>query len=52
MPLGSQHRRILLALALLSALAMTLPARAQQQPPEDPEDEKQVGLWLDQTISV
>jgi len=33
--------------------AMAVPARAQQQPePEDPEDEKQVGLWLDQGISA
>jgi Protein of unknown function (DUF2490) len=32
-------------------LALTLTARAQQQPPEDPEDEKQFGLWLDQGIS-
>ena len=31
--------------------ALTLPMRAQQQPPEDPEDEKQLGLWLDQGIS-
>jgi hypothetical protein len=32
---------------------LTVPARAQQQqPPEDPEDEKQVGLWLDQGISA
>src|SRR5271154_5028726 len=32
---------------------LAIPARAQQQsPPEDPEDEKQVGLWLDQGIST
>ena len=29
-----------------------VPARAQLQPPEDPEDEKQIGLWLDQGISA
>ena len=30
-----------------------VPARAQQQqPPEDPENEKQIGLWLDQGISA
>jgi hypothetical protein len=52
MPSGSQRQRILLALALLCAFALTLPARAQEQPVEDPENEKQVGLWLDQTISV
>lgn len=27
-------------------------AQQQQQPPEDPEDEKQIGLWLDQGIST
>ena len=27
-------------------------ARAQSQQPEDPEDEKRIGLWLDQGISV
>ncbi|MGA7316539.1 MAG: DUF2490 domain-containing protein [Silvibacterium sp.] len=32
---------------------MALPARAQQQQePEDPEDDKQIGLWLDQGISA
>jgi len=31
---------------------LAVPARAQHQPPEDPEDEKQVGLWLDQGISA
>jgi Protein of unknown function (DUF2490) len=32
---------------------MAVPARAQQQqPPEDPEDEKQFGLWLDQGVSA
>jgi len=30
-----------------------MPARAQQQnEPEDPEDEKQIGLWLDQGVST
>lgn len=43
-----------LALFVTAALcfALTLAARAQQtEPPEDPEDEKQFGLWLDQGIS-
>jgi hypothetical protein len=32
---------------------LSLPARAQQQPqPEDPEDDKQIGLWLDQGLST
>jgi hypothetical protein len=37
---------------LLCFCVATGRARAQQQPPEDPEDEKQVGLWLDQGIST
>jgi hypothetical protein len=41
-----------MVVALLSC-AMAVPARAQQQqPPEDPEDEKQIGLWLDQGVSA
>ena len=39
---------IVLAVAFCCLLAP--PARAQQ-PPEDPEDDKQLGLWLDQGIS-
>ena len=39
---------IVLAVAFCCVLAA--PARAQQ-PPEDPEDDKQLGLWLDQGIS-
>jgi hypothetical protein len=39
--------------ALLWSCFLAFPARAQQQPqPEDPEDEKQIGLWLDQGIST
>ncbi len=46
-------RRTALAIAILCCCVVALPARAQQQPlPEDPEDEKQVGLWLDQGIST
>lgn len=37
--------------ALLGCCLTALPARAQQQP-EDPEDEKRFGLWLDQGISA
>jgi hypothetical protein len=33
-----------------TALACRGPAAAQQ--PEDPEDEKQIGLWLDQEVSI
>lgn len=39
--------------AALCGCGLVVPAGAQQQqPPEDPEDEKQVGLWLDQGISA
>jgi hypothetical protein len=31
---------------------MTRQARAQQQPPEDPGDDKKLGIWLDQGIST
>jgi len=38
---------------LLFCIGLAVTATAQQpQPPEDPEDEKQVGLWLDQGISA
>ena len=33
-------------------LSCVVSGRAQQQPPEDPEDDKQIGLWLDQGISA
>lgn len=40
-------------LAIVFCCVTVVPARAQQQqPPEDPEDEKQIGLWLDQGISA
>jgi Protein of unknown function (DUF2490) len=46
-------RRTLFVLAILCSCVLTAAARAQQQPlPEDPDDEKQVGLWLDQGIST
>jgi hypothetical protein len=41
-----------IALAALICCAMIGQARAQQQPPEDPEDSKKLGLWLDQGIST
>jgi hypothetical protein len=37
-------------LALLCSCMLALSARGQQSKPEDPEDEKQFGLWLDQGI--
>jgi Protein of unknown function (DUF2490) len=40
-------------LAVLCNCLLAVPARTQQQQqPEDPEDEKQIGLWLDQGIST
>jgi len=40
-------------LAIVLCCVTVVPARAQQQqPPEDPENEKQIGLWLDQGISA
>jgi hypothetical protein len=44
---------IRLVLAVIGCCILAVPARAQQQQePEDPEDDKQVGLWLDQGISA
>ena len=45
-------RRILCVLALMCACFLAIRARAQQQLPEDPENEKQIGLWLDQGVSI
>ena len=48
-----RRRCVLLVFTLLCYDGLTVSARAQQQQvPEDPEDEKQVGLWLDQGISA
>jgi hypothetical protein len=49
-----QHNSFVpLVLGLLCCCLLTVPARAQQQqPPEDPEDEKQFGLWLDQGMTA
>ena len=45
--------RITFVFALIGCCLLAIPAKAQQQPePEDPEDEKQIGLWLDQGISA
>ena len=46
-------RRIVCVIAVACSCVLAVPARAQQQnEPEDPEDEKQIGLWLDQGIST
>jgi hypothetical protein len=45
--------RRLFMFVLLCCCILAVPAKAQQQPQtEDPEDEKQIGLWLDQGISA
>ena len=44
--------QISFATAALCCCLLTAAAKAQQQKPEDPEDEKQIGLWLDQGIST
>ncbi len=50
---GLAFRYAVLELVVLCSFVLAIPARTQQQPePEDPEDEKQVGLWLDQGIST
>jgi hypothetical protein len=41
-----------IVLAALFCCVMTGQTRAQQHPPEDPEDDKKLGLWLDQGIST
>jgi hypothetical protein len=47
------NRRVVILLTLICFCVLIVPARAQQQqPPEDPENEKQIGLWLDQGIST
>jgi hypothetical protein len=47
------NRCVLFVVVVLFCNGLAFPARAQQQqPPEDPEDEKQVGFWLDQGISA
>ena len=42
----------MIPLAALCCCILTGQARAQQQKPEDPEDDKKLGLWLDQGISA
>lgn len=43
----------ILAAAVWCTCTFAISAAAQQQqPPEDPEDEKQIGLWLDQPVSL
>ena len=48
-----KKRRSICVLAVLCSCIWAGPVRAQQQPePEDPEDDKQFGLWLDQGVST
>lgn len=43
---------VFVLLVLLSSCVLADSASAQQTKPEDPEDEKGIGLWLDQAISA
>jgi hypothetical protein len=53
MRVAQQNSFVPLVLGLLCSFLLTVAARTQQQqPPEDPEDEKLVGLWLDHVISA
>ena len=46
-------KRTILASGVLIGCLSAIPALAQQQPqPEDPEDDKKIGIWLDQGIST
>jgi hypothetical protein len=45
------RRRLAFVFAILCSCALAAPAKAQQLP-EDPEDGKKIGLWLDQAIST
>ena len=46
-------RRTVFVLAIICCCALAVPAIAQrQQRAEDPENEKRIGLWLDQGIST
>jgi hypothetical protein len=47
------NRRIMWLPAVLCSCILAVSARAQQRSlPEDPEDDKKIGLWLDQGISA
>jgi hypothetical protein len=48
---GNRRTVPVLAVAAMYCCVLAVPARAQQQV-EDPENEKQIGLWLDQGISA
>ena len=48
----SGFERAVCLLLVLFYCVLAAPAHAQQQEPEDPEDEKQFGLWLDQVVST
>lgn len=52
LPAARSLARILLTFTACSCI-LALTARAQQpQPPEDPEDDKRFGIWLDQGLSA
>ena len=49
--LQAHYRCVVFVFAILLGCMLAVPVGAQQQP-EDPEDDKQIGLWLDQGIST
>ena len=50
---STANRRVGFLFGVICCCFLAAPAKAQQQQqPEDPEDEKQVGLWLDQGVSA
>jgi hypothetical protein len=51
--MDGQSWRMSFVFAVIGCCILAVPARAQQQQePQDPENEKQIGLWLDQGIST
>src|SRR5215467_12030607 len=47
-----ENPRTVIVLAVLCRAFAGQATAQQPQPPEDPEDEKQIGLWLDQGVST
>jgi hypothetical protein len=45
-------RRIVCVIAVLCSCALAVLGRGNKRSPEDPEDGKQIGVWLDQGIST
>jgi hypothetical protein len=50
--MGVSATRSLLTLTACCCFLALAPRAQQPQPPEDPEDNKKLGLWLDQGLSA